>query len=40
MIKVHLVMVPFRGTVSGEQIPDADEIKDALMAYIIKGGHT
>lgn len=38
--KVHLVMVPFRGTASGEQIPDTEEIKDALMACIIKGGCT
>lgn len=38
--KVHLVMVPFRGTAPGEQVPDAEEIKDALMAYIIKGGCT
>jgi len=35
--KVHVVMVPFRRTASGEQIPGAEEIKDTLMTYIIKG---
>lgn len=38
--KEHLVMVLFGEIASGKQIRDTKEIKDALMAYIIKWGCT